>query len=1196
MRRHLCASLLVSLALSSAALADDFLTSSGAGPHSAATVNAQLSAGAGSGRIVFDSTATVSVDASIGNCTGIVVNSGFTGTIDFAGTAFRVFFSNADIEMTLNGTGTIVVAGTNSAAGFDFSSFTTARTLTVTSGGSGTFDSAVAANNLFVSADAKIVRVAAAGAPSNVTPNIVVNSSIGSQVTFDLLDDTTIPALTTSGNGFAMNFTLDSDVQAIVTAAVSIAGISIDIAGDAGMATESVDFAAGLTLGAGASLGVLDVDVLSGVTTSANDALISVNGDATIETLTPTEGVTLDFDNAGAEGSTLTITDAVTLPANKTMTITGRDDGALSETVDFAGNLSIEGATLSIDGDDTDPVIVDATVTIDDDGTAVEIDGAGGATIDTVTMSAGQGNLDLSLNANTLTVTNGVSVGDNILHIMGTGPATVSEINLDMSGGALDVDISTTVTTLGQTANAAIDVASGRTLTAAIAPTDDLLTLTGIGTISQIDLNGNDTLVIGADINITALNIGAGGPTINVSGVNWTQTVPASNPVTLSGTGTIAGVDLGTPPPILTIDMGADLTITTFDPGLTGGGDTLTIAGDGDLTISSAAAPGAGDTVNYTGAGALAFAGGFSFAAAGVTLDLDDGETTIGTAGSNDNVTLTDTNDKVSIATGAALNTSGSITTAGGTKPFELMGGATLNLTSTTTETLTQAGDDEIALEGDTNITGSGKYTLNSANQFRINNLTIATTGQLIDLKPDGSLFFLNGATLDIGNDGLVSLDGQAAGTPVVLTSAGNVTINVNAGTDNLSLGFAEIDKATYASDSGKSALCDGVEIDDADLKAGAVNWDDKCGPSTITIDDVATTGVVGEAIAVMYSVTGDGTAPTGDVTVSDGTDECTGSVGDGECSIRFMTVGTKTVTASYPGDTRYDPDTSAASTVTISKASTKVTLTASDLTPQKGDTVTLTATVSVVAPGSGDPSGKVTFKDGSTTIGEGTLNSSGVATLTTDALEVGAHTLSAAYGGDTNYSGSAGTRALQVSNDSSGDPNDSMDTPAADLAVSLTVTSGDTLVIGDEIVVRVTIVNNGDAAAEDVTLSLDLPAGLGFLSATEVSSTTQSAELPATIGSDSVEIEIGAVAVGETLVIEAKFETMSAGSFSIGAELLSAGSVTLATASSIALGVVTEATPIGCGACGPVSMTMTLLTMLGIGVQRRALKRRTMR
>jgi hypothetical protein len=61
---------------------------------------------------------------------------------------------------------------------------------------------------------------------------------------------------------------------------------------------------------------------------------------------------------------------------------------------------------------------------------------------------------------------------------------------------------------------------------------------------------------------------------------------------------------------------------------------------------------------------------------------------------------------------------------------------------------------------------------------------------------------------------------------------------------------------------------------------------------------------------------------------------------------------------------------------------------------------VTVTATVTA---SSGTPTGPVTFKDGATTLGTGTLNGSGVASFTTSALTAGVHSITAVYGGDAN-------------------------------------------------------------------------------------------------------------------------------------------------------------------------------------------------
>ena len=66
------------------------------------------------------------------------------------------------------------------------------------------------------------------------------------------------------------------------------------------------------------------------------------------------------------------------------------------------------------------------------------------------------------------------------------------------------------------------------------------------------------------------------------------------------------------------------------------------------------------------------------------------------------------------------------------------------------------------------------------------------------------------------------------------------------------------------------------------------------------------------------------------------------------------------------------------------------------------GDSVTFTATI-FVDTGSGTPTGSVSFYDGATYLGSGTL-SGGVATYSTSILSVGDHTISAVYGGDTNF------------------------------------------------------------------------------------------------------------------------------------------------------------------------------------------------
>ena len=76
------------------------------------------------------------------------------------------------------------------------------------------------------------------------------------------------------------------------------------------------------------------------------------------------------------------------------------------------------------------------------------------------------------------------------------------------------------------------------------------------------------------------------------------------------------------------------------------------------------------------------------------------------------------------------------------------------------------------------------------------------------------------------------------------------------------------------------------------------------------------------------------------------------------------------------------------------------------------GQTVTFTATVAAVSPGTGTPTGTVNFTEGATTLASGvTLNGSDQATFTISSLAVGSHTITAVYSGDTNFTTSTGQR-----------------------------------------------------------------------------------------------------------------------------------------------------------------------------------------
>ena len=94
-----------------------------------------------------------------------------------------------------------------------------------------------------------------------------------------------------------------------------------------------------------------------------------------------------------------------------------------------------------------------------------------------------------------------------------------------------------------------------------------------------------------------------------------------------------------------------------------------------------------------------------------------------------------------------------------------------------------------------------------------------------------------------------------------------------------------------------------------------------------------------------------------------------------------------------------------------IAKANT-TTLLQSSLNPSGvGQAVTFSA---AVTSGGGAPTGTVTFKEGTSTLGTGTL-ANGVAQWTTTGLGVGSHSVTAQYGGDANFNASTSSVLVQV-------------------------------------------------------------------------------------------------------------------------------------------------------------------------------------
>jgi hypothetical protein len=101
--------------------------------------------------------------------------------------------------------------------------------------------------------------------------------------------------------------------------------------------------------------------------------------------------------------------------------------------------------------------------------------------------------------------------------------------------------------------------------------------------------------------------------------------------------------------------------------------------------------------------------------------------------------------------------------------------------------------------------------------------------------------------------------------------------------------------------------------------------------------------------------------------------------------------------------------------TYTVPVTATATAVTSSANPSVVGQPVTFTATVSPNPPGTGTPTGTVTFSDGGSPIGTATLDASGTATITPWSLAAGTHTITASYGGDNNFSASTATATVKV-------------------------------------------------------------------------------------------------------------------------------------------------------------------------------------
>jgi hypothetical protein len=122
------------------------------------------------------------------------------------------------------------------------------------------------------------------------------------------------------------------------------------------------------------------------------------------------------------------------------------------------------------------------------------------------------------------------------------------------------------------------------------------------------------------------------------------------------------------------------------------------------------------------------------------------------------------------------------------------------------------------------------------------------------------------------------------------------------------------------------------------------------------------------------------------------------------------LPLGANSIGASFGGNANFEASASGtAVVVTVSRATTVLSLGASDDPSTAGQPVTFTASL-FPSTGWGE-TGTVTFSYNGAVIGSAGV-SNGEATLTTATLPIGTGSITATYGGDGNFAGSAATSA----------------------------------------------------------------------------------------------------------------------------------------------------------------------------------------
>jgi MYXO-CTERM domain-containing protein len=631
------------------------------------------------------------------------------------------------------------------------------------------------------------------------------------------------------------------------------------------------------------------------------------------------------------------------------------------------------------------------------DGAAIlgtgAVSAAGVATFSTAALSVGSHSVTVDYGGDTSFATSTSPAISQVVNQDGAGVLLTSSVNPTTYGTSTTFTATVTSTGTGSTPTGNVEFKDNGTLLGTVA-----VSASGVATFSTAALLGGSHTITadyaGDTMHTTATGtvtqtVDAGpsttvatsltNPSVFGQSVTFKATVTGSGP---AATGTVTfsegGAALGAP---VTLAAGA-ATISTA--GLSVGTHAIVATFNGDTNYATSTSAALSQVVNKAATSTLLVSGSNpSIVGASVTFTATVSATAPGAGTPSGTVNFRE---------GATALGSGTLSAAG-------VATFSTSALSVGTHTITADYVTSTSFAASTSANVSQVVNKDGVSAIIASSLNPSTFGASVTFKatvtstgnggiPTGTVTFKDGATVL----GTGTLDATGIATYATTALAG--------GSHNVS--------ATYAGDTNHAG---GSSAALAQVVNGAT--------STTALTSSVNPSVFGQSTTLTATVTSAiaGTR-TGTVTFSDGATTLgtamLNAAGVATFSTSTFSVGTHALSAVYGGDANFATSTSAGLSQVVNKGASATTLASSSNPSLIGSNVTFTATVTATAPSTGTPSGTVTFKDGATTLGTGTLSGTGIATFATTTLAVGAHTVTAEYGGGGNHNGSTSAPLTQ--------------------------------------------------------------------------------------------------------------------------------------------------------------------------------------